>query len=192
MPVNKSRLYEFAWKGFVEQRSLRVEVCSQGQAKAFTTLFDPFKIFFTSYGWYIIGRSHAHCETTVLDPAMVRNVEIVNNRFTVPAQFSLRRLIGSAWQLFESRGDRLNVVVRFSPSVACRVAATKWIASSQLRFREDGSVEWQATVAGTGKLVNWIMSFGESAEVVEPETLRNRIRIQAENMVRKYSRIDGS
>ncbi len=69
----------------------------------------------------------------------------------------------------------MKVVVRFAPTVAARVAETRWHPSQELARQPDGSLRWTATVSGTREVRIWILGWGPDAEVLEPATLREEI-----------------
>ena len=53
-----------------------------------------------------------------------------------------------------------------------------WYESQRPVTQEDGSVILELQVAGTEETEFWIMSWGSKAEVIEPESLREEIRIE--------------
>jgi predicted DNA-binding transcriptional regulator YafY len=61
-----------------------------------------------------------------------------------------------------------------------------WHESQQIHSQPDGSIIFEAEVAGTDEIRFWIMIWGSKAEVLEPESLRQEIRIEAEKMVKRY------
>jgi predicted DNA-binding transcriptional regulator YafY len=51
-----------------------------------------------------------------------------------------------------------------------------WHESQEIHEQEDGSIIFEAEVAGTKEIKFWVMSWGSKAEVLEPESLREDIR----------------
>ena len=49
-----------------------------------------------------------------------------------------------------------------------------------------GSILFEADVAGTDEIRFWIMTWGSKAEVLEPASLREEIREEAERMAGRY------
>ena len=64
------------------------------------------------------------------------------------------------------------VVLRFAPSVAKRVAETRWHPSQELEAQPDGSLVWRGRVAGVREIRLWILGWGPDVEVLEPAALR--------------------
>jgi len=52
--------------------------------------------------------------------------------------------------------------------------------------QKDGSIVFEAEVAGTEEIKFWVMSWGSKAEVLDPQSLREEIRAEAEVLLGKY------
>ncbi len=67
------------------------------------------------------------------------------------------------------------VRLAFTGRAARLVAERRWHPTQKLK-RQEGSVIFEAEVAGFGEVVPWILSFGAECTVLEPEELRDRVR----------------
>jgi len=63
-----------------------------------------------------------------------------------------------------------------------------WHESQKIEDQGDGSIIFEAEVAGTKEIKFWIMNWGSKAEVLDPESLRDEIRIEAAAMLEKYGK----
>ncbi len=52
--------------------------------------------------------------------------------------------------------------------------------------QKDGSLIFKAEIAGTEEIKFWILRWGKDAVVLEPDSLREEIRMEAEGILRKY------
>lgn len=77
----------------------------------------------------------------------------------------------SAWDVI-SDAPPVEVVIRFAPDVAQRVAETRWHASQAEERQADGWLLWRARVSGLLEIRSWILGWGPDAEVIEPAELR--------------------
>ena len=66
-----------------------------------------------------------------------------------------------------------------------------WHESQKIEQQNDGSVIFEAEVAGTEEIKFWIMSWGASALVLEPESLRDDILKDTEVIIERYKKIPG-
>ncbi len=81
------------------------------------------------------------------------------------------------------------VHVRFSDADAARRALeTRWHPSQREQVLHDGSVDMWFEVAGLLEITPWILSWGDTVEVLEPLELRQRVSAVAMAMARLDSR----
>ena len=63
-----------------------------------------------------------------------------------------------------------------------------WHESQEIHPQADGSIIFEAEVAGTDEIKFWIMCWGSHALVLEPESLREEIRTEAESLLNRYEK----
>ena len=80
----------------------------------------------------------------------------------------------------------VSITVRFSATVAARVAETRWHPSQKLEWRDDGSVVWRGRIAGTHEVRVWILGWGADAEVLEPRALRDEVAAELRRAAAAY------
>jgi WYL domain len=92
-----------------------------------------------------------------------------------------------AWGIL--RGDLVTVRVLFSKAVARYIAERLWHPSQKLRELDDGRLEVTLRVADTLEVRRWILGYGVHAEALEPATLREALRADAEARVDRLTPI---
>ena len=93
---------------------------------------------------------------------------------------------GTSFGVFQ--GPLAKVRIWFSPEVAGYVKEKVWHESQEIVEQKDGSIIFEAVVAGTDEIRFWVMGWVSHAEVLEPEALREQIRAEAETLLNKYGR----
>lgn len=88
----------------------------------------------------------------------------------------IKSLFADAWSIWTKSGDPEEVVLRFFPAVAARVAETQWHASQKLTENPDGTLIWWGTIAEPREMYPWIRGWGPDVEVLCPEWLRQQHR----------------
>ncbi|RLD97779.1 MAG: WYL domain-containing protein, partial [Aquificota bacterium] len=53
--------------------------------------------------------------------------------------------------------------------------------------QDDGSIIFEVNAEGIQEIKFWVMSWGSHALVLEPESLREEIRKELENMIERYA-----
>ena len=94
--------------------------------------------------------------------------------FQPPEGGVIEEALRGAWDIIADQA-RTEVVLRFDPAVATRVAETTWHPDQRTALGADGSLEWRATIAGTIEIRLWILSWGDTVEVLAPAPLRDDV-----------------
>ena len=105
----------------------------------------------------------------------------------IPKSELLRIALGNRFGLM-SRPNSERVVIRFKGFSARFVLEYHRSQSDKIQREMDGSVLFERTTGITDDFVRWIIGFGADAEVLEPESLRNRMRKEAYGMLGMYVR----
>jgi predicted DNA-binding transcriptional regulator YafY len=106
--------------------------------------------------------------------------------FEVPEDFSLDDFIRPSFGVFQ--GEPIGVKIWFGVDVSGYIKEKIWHESQKIQDLEDGSIIFEAVVAGTDEVKFWAMSWGSKAEVLEPEPLRDEIKAEAAKVSEKYTK----
>ena len=79
-----------------------------------------------------------------------------------------------AWDIIADQ-DPIDVVLRFSPTVASRVREARWHPSEQVEAGADGGADLAGDGVGPIEIRLWILSWGDDVEVLEPAALRDDV-----------------
>ena len=116
----------------------------------------------------------------------IRAVQILSDRYEIPADFDPAVLLRDAWGIWYSDAAPVEVTLRFHPRVALRVKETRWQSSQQIEEASDGYLLWRARVAEPQEMVPWIRGWGADVEVVGPEELRQALSREARKLAEMY------
>jgi proteasome accessory factor B len=161
------------YESYSDGQTIRLKLC-------------PYRMLFSRRSWYVIGRSSMHREVRTFNVGRIRSLEMLDERFYVPRGFNIQRYLGNAWHLIPD-GPDVEVLVRFSPLVARNVAEVVWHKTQRVAWRDDGSLDFQVRVAGVREISWWILGYGDQAEVIKPQRLRQIIADHAARLVEMYN-----
>lgn len=168
---------------------VKVRICyhSLFEGTQLTTLLSPYRLLFLRRAWYVVGRSSAHRSVRTFHVGRILSLELTEDHYDVPPRFSLDRYLGNAWRLVRERGCRTNVVVRFQPKVAQNVAEVTWHKTQSVTWNADGTLDFRVQVDGLSEISWWIMGYGDQAEVLQPQALRDLVASHARRMAALYA-----
>jgi len=169
-----------------QRHAVRIHYGSLAEGREISTKLFAYRLLFSRRSWYVIGRSSLHRSVRTFNVGRIRHLEPLEEGYDIPRSFSLERYLGNAWHLIPEPGPDQHVVVRFQPRVATNVAEVRWHATQQVAFRSDGTMDFSVTVSGLEEISWWILGYGDQAEVLEPQALRQMIAAHAARMCRCY------
>ncbi len=181
-------VYQKIVDAIAKRRVLRMEYESLTEWETIKTKLRPYHLLFSRRSWYVIGQSSLHGEPRTFNLGRITSLQTMRQKFAAPKHFSLNGYLRNAWHLIPEPGRDHHVVVRFRPMVAQNVAEVVWHKTQELKFREDGSLEFHAHVSGLSEVAWWIMGYGDQAEVIKPMKLR---RIVAGRVAKMYATYNG-
>ncbi|MBX3441457.1 MAG: WYL domain-containing protein [Planctomyces sp.] len=178
--------YERLQQAISERRRIRLRYNSLHDRSEITTLLSPYGLLFSRRTWYVLGRSSLHRSIRTFHLGRIRESALTGDRYEIPPRFSVSGHLGLAWHLIREPRGRTKVVIRFQPLVAANVAEVSWHRTQRIVPREDGSIEFHATVDGIREIAWWVLGYGDQAEVLEPPELRDLITQRIRAMAATY------
>lgn len=143
-------------------------------AHAFTCRISPYLLEPSAVGRtvYIIGATSPHGELRTFKLERVERAVLLQEIFSVPADFDGPALVARAWGVMYGDTTPVTVRLRFSKFVRRRVRETVWHPSQHIVDLPDGGCEWEATIGDITEIGPWVRSWGRDCEVLAPEELR--------------------
>ena len=127
-----------------------------------------------THALYLIGFDEQRNARRTFKVERILSASLPPDTFEPPEGEAPARELLRAWDVIADE-EPINVVIRFSPTVAKRADETRWHPSQETEQQPDGSLIWRGTVAGSREIRIWIMGWGGDAEVLEPASLRDDI-----------------
>ena len=168
----------------LEKTSLEIVYYTMSRRREVRRRVDPYKLWFFDGTFYLIGYCHLRKDVRIFALDRIRTVEKTDAPYEVADGFDPDRLMERSFGVF--LGTPVRVRIRFSKKVAGYIAERVWHEDQVLSERADGSLDFEATVAGTEEIKFWILGWGRHAEVLGPEDLRRDIAEEVAAMRRRY------
>ncbi|MBN8598241.1 MAG: WYL domain-containing protein [Planctomycetes bacterium] len=148
--------------------------------------FEPYALWFGVRAWYAIGKHRRRGTLAALKLRRFQRIEVLNETFKRPADFSVDSYLGNAWQMIPGE-DEYEVELRFDADFAETIVDTRWHKTQQVTRRADGTATVCFQVAGLDEIVWWVLSMGRHCHVVKPKELRERVKREASAAAKQYS-----
>lgn len=145
----------------------------------------PYGLVYHRGALYLVGYAPDHKAIRHWKVDRIENAEVTEFPFPRPKDFDLQEHLRGSFGVFQGKGE-VRVKVRFSPVVARYVCEGEWHATQTLSAQKDGSVVAEFELSNTEEIKRWILSFGQHAEVLEPEELRKSVLQEVEAIAHAY------
>ena len=138
---------------------------------------DPYGLIHFPAGWHMTAYCHLRKGIRNFRLDRIDDLELLSTTFQRPANFVMR----------EDKGQTREIVVRvlFDREIA------RWVQEARSYYvvaeqeTPDGLLV-TLTIRQESEILHWLLSWGSHAQVLEPESLRERLAEEAEGMLRQY------
>ena len=121
------------------RRRLDLKYWSASRNETTKRVFDPYELSLVDDGWYAIGHCHLRAAVRMFAIQRVLSVRETGETFDRPAGFRVEEYLRGSFRAVRGDGDH-EVVLRFHPDIARRVAEKKWHPSQVLKKQPDGGL----------------------------------------------------
>ena len=150
---------------------------------------QPYALKVYNRRWYLLGflREKSGLRTIALDRILALNV-LTKSFFTLPEDFDARKYFANAIGIYANPDlPVVNVKIRAYGVQAEYLRSTPLHKSqSEVRSKHGEFAEFTYRLCETPELVSQLLAMGDKVEVLEPETLRERIKRILIDCITKY------
>jgi len=144
----------------------------------------PYKIWFFDGTFYLIGHCLLRNSVRLFAIDRIKSLCLTDESFQIPEDFNTEDFMRSSFGTFV--GNLTTIKIHFETDIAGYIQERTWHESQEIEPQEDGSIIFKVTVAGTDEIKFWVLNWGAKATVLEPDSLRDEIKSEAEEMTKKY------
>lgn len=174
-------------RGIDEHRVCSMAYAGPTQSTPMMCKLSPFALHFASRAWYVFGQTDIHEEVRLFKLVRIQQLELLEESFDAPKQFSVDKKLGKAWQLIPE-GKIYNVELEFSPRVATNVAEVRWHATQSVRRKKNGTCIVSFEVDGLSEIAWWICGYADHVKVLKPKSLATRVKEMLERASQQYDK----
>ena len=168
----------------LQKKTIEMVYYTMSRKKEGKRKVNPYRIWFFNGSFYLIGYCHQRGEVRIFALDRIKMLHQTKDAFEVPEEFDFEEFLRPSFGVFQ--GEPVKVRIWFAHDAAGYIKEKIWHENQEIIPQEDGSVIFEAEVAGTQEIKFWVMSWGAKALVIEPHELRNEIKAEAEAVAEKY------
>ena len=168
----------------VQKKVIEIVYFTMSRKKETRRKVAPYKIWFFDGSFYMVGNCRLREDIRIFALDRIKHLEPTDESFVVPEDFDVDEFMQASFGVFQ--GESVSVKIWFSSDVAGYIRERIWHESQRIHPQDDGSIIFEAEVAGTDEIKYWIMSWGSKAVVLSPDSLREEIQVEAAMLLKNY------
>jgi len=158
-----------------------------GQLNTLTKRVHPYHIAYVNNQWTLFANDPKEKEV-VRKFVLFRltRPELTEERFTVSKDFDLGKELEGSLGVFKENQD-YEILVEFDAWGADDVRAMLWHSSQEFTELPKGRLRVKMRLNSLEEIERWVLGFGDHATVLEPQSLRERLKKTGESIHARYS-----
>lgn len=167
-----------------EEHKIEMQYYSVHSQRSKAYVAHPYRLMYFRGGLYLFAFVEEYRQIRTFAVERISKIEKLRERFDKPKDFSIETHLESAFGLVKE--EPFDVELVFGPDVSEYVRSRVWHPSQQVREIGNGRIRMKLHVGGEVELVSWILGFGASVKVIQPDRLRQRLAAELARALGQY------
>jgi predicted DNA-binding transcriptional regulator YafY len=168
----------------IQKKVVEIVYYTMSRKKETRRKVAPYKIWFFDGTFYLIGNCGLRHDVRIFALDRIKTIQHTDETFEMPDDFNIDDFMKSSFGVFH--GEPVRVRIWFAADIAEYIREKTWHETQKIETQKDGSIIFEAEVAGTKEIEFWVLKWGAKAKVLAPESLRDEIRLEIEAMREIY------
>ncbi len=143
---------------------------------------EPYALIWQNDYYYLIGRFIKTDEVRHYRLDRMRNIHLTNERF-IKKDFDLNEYVNQSFHMFA--GEEIRIKIRFHLHLV-NVVLDRFGHDANIKQLDDKHFLLTTKAKLSDGLINWILTWGHKAKVIEPEYVVQEMRERIQQMAALY------
>lgn len=178
--------FERVGSALLRRKRMVISYYARGKGETTEREVSPQRLVHYRENWYLDAWCHLRDELRNFAVDSISRVEVLEKKARDVSRSSIDEVLGPGYGIFAGK-DIEWAKLRFTPERARWVAHESWHPNQRGTLEKEGSYLLEIPYADDRELLMDILKFGADVEVVEPASLRKRVRKEIDRMGNRYS-----
>ncbi|MEA3358369.1 MAG: WYL domain-containing transcriptional regulator [Thermodesulfobacteriota bacterium] len=164
-------------KGLINQSKLQILYYSKEALKDKYYIIRPYTLLLHRDSLYLHAFVERYSQIRTFSVDRIKEVINKDEPFTYPADYEPDSLTDGSFGIYEAPDtSSFKVRVSFKESLWEYITTRRWHPTQRFSRVKDGTFTMEVNLTNTNEFIPWVLQFGSDAKVLEPETLREKIK----------------
>lgn len=143
-------------------------------------IIEPMNLILKNYSWYLFGFCRQKKDYRIFKVSRINNINEENSNF-IKKNVNIREVLKEKWYENEKK---IELILAFNEKYKEKIL--EWFSEDDIFEKKDSKIFIKILFPLNEIIYNYILSFGDMVEIVEPEFVREEIKKRIKNMSEKY------
>ena len=177
--------FEAVASATIRRRLLKIAYHARSSDEITEREISPQRLVHYRDNWYLDGWCHMRNGLRSFSVDSIRGAAVLDRKAKTVGEKVLNEVLESSYGIFSGKAYK-RAKLRFTAQQARWVASEQWHPEQVSLFMKDGSYLLEFPYHNDGELVMDILRYGDDIEVLEPATLRRKVRQRLEAAAAQY------
>jgi len=182
----KQDVFDKLSQALMDSRRIQIDYVKPDSQTIQQYILEPYFIFFKRRALYVEGISVADNDIRMFRIKRITHVKMTREFFTRSSTYAFTERHKNAFSVFPGIHTQ-KVVVRFNQNKYQYIQESLWHQSQRITPMPDQSFLFTVHVAEPREVLWWALQWGADAEIIEPEWLRKKARLEIQKMMSIYN-----
>ncbi|ENJ9653570.1 WYL domain-containing protein [Clostridium botulinum] len=146
----------------------------------------PYAVFQYKGSMYFVGYCELRQKIREFKISRIMSYEILSEKFERTYNFNFKEYMQDCFGIFKDEEIELKLKIKYPMSQI--VKEKIWSDNQEIIDIEDKSIIFKAKLRGITEIKSWILSMGQSVEVIAPSSLKRNVENEIEEMIKIYKK----
>ncbi|MDU6334578.1 WYL domain-containing transcriptional regulator [Clostridium sporogenes] len=146
----------------------------------------PYAVFQYKGSMYFVGYCELRQKIREFKISRIMSYEILSEKFERTYNFNFKEYMQDCFGIFKDEEIELKLEIKYPMSQI--VKEKIWSDNQEIIDIEDKSIIFKAKLRGITEIKSWILSMGQSVEVIAPSSLKRNVENEIEEMIKIYKK----
>lgn len=168
----------------ITNRKIRILYESANQKSNFR-IVHPYYVFQYKDSMYFAGFCEYRKEMRDFKISRIKEYRILDEIFDKDSNFDVKEYMKNCFGIFKDQEIFIELEIKYP--IAQIIKEKIWVENQEIEeLNNKNSILFKAKMKGLTEVKSWILSMGSNVKVIEPISLKEEIKIEAEKILENY------
>ncbi len=176
-------IFDKLFNSIRERNSVLIKYYTISRDEETERIVDPYHLYNFEGVWYLVAYCHKRGEVRDFALDRINGITVLKEKFNFKEDFNIKEYLQKSFRIYKGNEDEFTLL--FDPYQAKWIKERMWHNSQKISENPDGSLILKIK-GNKEEIKRWIIGYGKHVLVLEPESFREEIINELDELSEKY------